>query len=75
MRRRDALGTLGAFGLSTSALSATEPSVSLSEVVLGQSAIISGPLGVPIKALNAGAQLAFDAVNAQAACTVARSEW
>ena len=65
MRRRDALGTLGAFGLSTSALSATEPSVSLSEVVLGQSAIISGPLGVPIKALNAGAQLAFDAVNAQ----------
>jgi len=65
MRRRDALGTLGAFGLIGSAVSAAEPSVSSTEVVLGQSAIISGPLGVPIRALNAGAQLAFDAVNAQ----------
>ena len=34
------------------------------EIVLGQSAVVSGPLGVPIRALNAGAQLAFDAVNA-----------
>ena len=38
---------------------------SATEIVLGQSAITSGPLGVPIKALNSGAQLAFDAVNAQ----------
>lgn len=65
MRRRDALGTLGAFGLFGSAASAADPSVSSTEVVLGQSAIISGPLGVPIRALNAGAQMAFDAVNAQ----------
>lgn len=65
MRRRDALNTLGALGLVGPAWSATEPSVSATEAVLGQSAVISGPLGVPILALNTGAKLAFDAVNAQ----------
>ena len=65
MRRRNALGALGAIGLAGRAWSATEPGVSATEIVLGQSAIISGPLGGPIKALNSGAQLAFDAVNAQ----------
>jgi branched-chain amino acid transport system substrate-binding protein len=34
------------------------------EIVLGQSAVITGPLGVPIRALISGAQMAFDAVNA-----------
>ena len=65
MRRRNALGALGAIGLAGPAWSATELGVSATEIVLGQSAITSGPLGVPIKALNSGAQLAFDAVNAQ----------
>jgi ABC-type branched-subunit amino acid transport system substrate-binding protein len=68
MQRRDAMGVLGAFGalgLTGQAGSAAEPVVSATEVVLGQSAIISGPLGVPIKALIAGAQMAFDTVNAQ----------
>jgi ABC-type branched-subunit amino acid transport system substrate-binding protein len=65
MRRRNALGALGAIGLAGPAWSATEAGGSATEIVLGQSAITSGPLGVPIKALNSGAQLAFDAVNAQ----------
>jgi ABC-type branched-subunit amino acid transport system substrate-binding protein len=64
MRRRDALGALGLGGLAGRAWSAAEPA-SGNEIVLGQSAVISGPLGGPIKALNAGWQMAFDAVNAQ----------
>ena len=64
MLRRDAIGALGSLGMVGSAWSA-EPPTSATEVVLGQSAIISGPLGGPIKAMTAGAQLAFDAVNAQ----------
>lgn len=65
MKRRDAMGALGALGLTGRAWAANEPAVSATEVVLGQSAVISGPLGVPIKALIAGAQMAFDGVNAQ----------
>jgi len=34
------------------------------EIVLGQSAVLSGVLGAPVLALVAGAQAAFDAVNA-----------
>lgn len=64
MRRRNALGALGAIGLAGRAWAA-DSGVTGTEIVLGQSAVISGPLGVPIKALISGAQLAFDAVNAQ----------
>jgi branched-chain amino acid transport system substrate-binding protein len=39
--------------------------VSATELVLGQSAVLSGPLGGPIKAVAAGAQMAFETVNAQ----------
>lgn len=35
------------------------------EIVLGQTGILNGPLGAPIRVVLAGAQLAFDAVNAQ----------
>ncbi|MFO1217579.1 MAG: ABC transporter substrate-binding protein [Burkholderiaceae bacterium] len=65
MQRRDALGALGVIGLAGAVPSAGAAGVTGTEVLLGQSAVISGPLGVPIKALNAGAQMAFDAVNAQ----------
>lgn len=68
MRRRtalSALGALGVLGAAGPARAAVDSGVTATEVVLGQSAVISGPLGGPIKALNAGSQMAFDAVNAQ----------
>ena len=65
MLRRRAIGALGSLGVASSAWSATEAAPSATEVVLGQSAVISGPLGGPIKAMTSGAQMAFDAVNAQ----------
>ena len=34
-------------------------------MVIGQSAVLSGPLGFAMKGFNSGAQLAFDALNAQ----------
>jgi ABC-type branched-subunit amino acid transport system substrate-binding protein len=64
MNRRGILGVVGAIGLQGPAWAAGEAGVSATEALLGQSAVISGPLGGPIKALNAGAQLAFDVVNA-----------
>jgi branched-chain amino acid transport system substrate-binding protein len=66
MQRRHALAaTFGGIGwIASPALSRAQPAAATGEIVLGQSAVISGPLGVPIRALNAGAQLAFDAVNA-----------
>lgn len=44
---------------------AAEGGVTDSEIVLGHTGILSGPLGAPIKVVMAGAGLAFDAVNAQ----------
>jgi ABC-type branched-subunit amino acid transport system substrate-binding protein len=44
---------------------ASEPGVSEHEIVLGQSAVLSGPLGESLHGFNAGAQLAFDATNAR----------
>ena len=67
MRRRDLLSA----ALSTTALGLTrnaygsQNGVSESEVLLGQSAVLSGPLGVAMKAFNAGAHLAFDDINAR----------
>ncbi|MBB3640084.1 ABC transporter substrate-binding protein [Variovorax atrisoli] len=52
------------FGPLSSALAA-ENGVTDTEIVLGHTGILSGPLGVPIKVVMAGAGLAFDAVNAQ----------
>lgn len=67
MHRRDllaaALSATG-FGLTRNAYGA-QSGVGESEVLLGQSAVLSGPLGVAIKAFNAGAQLAFEQVNAR----------
>jgi branched-chain amino acid transport system substrate-binding protein len=44
---------------------AAESGVTDGEIVLGHTGILSGPLGVPVKVVMAGAGLAFDAVNAQ----------
>jgi len=64
MQRRKALAVLGGIGSIASPLLCRAQAASGADIVLGQSAVITGPLGVPIRALNAGAQLAFDAVNA-----------
>jgi len=63
MQRRHiaaAIGTLGLIGLR--GVRAADGATA-NEVVLGQSAVISGPLGGPIRGVIAGAQMAFDAVN------------
>jgi branched-chain amino acid transport system substrate-binding protein len=44
---------------------AAENGVTDTEIVLGHTGILSGPLGAPIKVVMAGAGLAFDSVNAQ----------
>ena len=48
-----------------SAVQAAEAGVSDSEIVLGSSAVLSGPLGSQIKVVHNGAALAFDSVNEQ----------
>ena len=70
MHRRHFIATAAAavavagFGPLSSALAA-ESGVTDTEIVLGHTGILSGPLGVPIKVVMAGAGLAFDAVYAQ----------
>jgi branched-chain amino acid transport system substrate-binding protein len=65
MQRRHVAAAIGAFGLTGfRGLHAAEGAPG-NEIVLGQSAVISGPLGGPIRAMISGTQLAFDAVNAQ----------
>ncbi|MCW5661872.1 MAG: ABC transporter substrate-binding protein [Burkholderiaceae bacterium] len=62
MQRRQVAAAIGAVAFSgLRGVHAAEAN----EIVLGQSAVISGPLGGPIKAMISGAQLAFDGVNAQ----------
>jgi branched-chain amino acid transport system substrate-binding protein len=63
MKRRHVAAAIGAWGL-TGLRSVQAESVAGNDIVLGQSAVISGPLGVPIRGVIAGAQMAFDAVNA-----------
>lgn len=48
----------------TPAAFATDAGVSEREIVLGQSAVLTGPLGTALQAFNAGARLVFDAINA-----------
>jgi ABC-type branched-subunit amino acid transport system substrate-binding protein len=65
MQRRHFTATIGAFGLTgLRGLHAAEGPAA-NDIVLGQSAVITGPLGGPIRAMISGAQLSFDAVNAQ----------
>ena len=48
----------------TPAAFANDAGVSEREIVLGQSAVLSGPLGTALQAFNSGARLVFDAINA-----------
>ncbi len=64
-RRREALAGIAAVVAAPwSGPASAADGVSDREVLLGQSAILSGVLGIPIRALLSGAQAAFDAVNA-----------
>ncbi len=62
-RRLLAAGAAGAGLAWTGALRAQ--GAAEGDIVLGQTGILNGPLGAPIRVVLAGAQLAFDAVNAQ----------
>ena len=67
MRRRNLIGaaaTLAAPFLTSRAFS-DEAGVSERDVLIGQSAVLSGPLGFAMKGFNFGAQLAFEQINAQ----------
>lgn len=44
---------------------AADAGVGASEVLIGQSAVLSGPLGVAVQAFNTGAQLVLEAVNSR----------
>jgi branched-chain amino acid transport system substrate-binding protein len=62
--RRQALSALGAAGAAWAGL-ARGAEAGGPEILLGQTGVLSGPLGVPIKTLLAGANLAFTQANAQ----------
>jgi len=68
MLRRHLL-TLSACGMvvpwSQQARAATDPGISEKDILLGQSAVLSGPLGGPLQGFNAGALLAFEDANAK----------
>jgi len=68
MQRRSFVASTAAFAaglVQMSSIQAMENGVSDSEIVLGSSAVLSGPLGSQIKVVHNGAGLAFDAVNEQ----------
>jgi ABC-type branched-subunit amino acid transport system substrate-binding protein len=67
MRRRTLIGaatSIAAPFLASNAFS-DDAGVGDRELSIGQSAVLSGPLGLAMKGFNFGAQLAFDQVNAQ----------
>jgi ABC-type branched-subunit amino acid transport system substrate-binding protein len=64
MQRRHFLAAGGLASLGVPALGQAAP-----DIVLGNSGILGGPLGVPVKTMLAGAELAFAATNAQGGVT------
>ncbi|MDM0037518.1 ABC transporter substrate-binding protein [Variovorax sp. J22G21] len=68
MQRRSFVASTAVIAAGLARLSsaqAAEMGVSDSEIVLGSSAVLSGPVGPQIKVIHNGAGLAFDAVNEQ----------
>ena len=67
MQRRNfvAASAMVGLGLGAARGAHAENGVTDGEIVLGQTGILSGQLGAPVKAVLAGANLAFEAVNAQ----------
>ncbi len=67
MRRRQWIAAAASVSMPSliSRAFAANSGVDAREIVIGQSAVLSGPLSVAMNGFNVGAQLAFDAVNAQ----------
>lgn len=66
MKRRDFVLAAAAGRMATPLLAArTEPGVAENEILLGQSAVLSGPLAPGALALQGGAKLAFEEANAK----------
>ncbi len=63
LNRRTAAAGIG-LAASAWGARAAEPAISSTELLLGQTGVLSGPLGTPIRALLAGAGLAFGQTNA-----------
>lgn len=63
-RRNFLLGTAGSLGVPAFA-ARTEPGVGPDTILLGQSAVLSGPLSPGALALQGGARIAFDEANAR----------
>lgn len=64
MKRRQILGSVAAACSLAAGHLRAQSGVSDREIVLGQTGIISGPLGAVIKEFNTGAQIAFSQANA-----------
>jgi ABC-type branched-subunit amino acid transport system substrate-binding protein len=64
MNRRDLLQAGTAWAAAAALPARAETGVSDNDIVIGQTGVLSGPLGVPVKTFLAGAQLAFDEANA-----------
>lgn len=67
MRRRQWISVAASVALPgvISRVFAADAGIDEREIVVGQSAVLSGPLGGAMNGFNVGAQLAFDAVNAE----------
>lgn len=64
MKRRQVLGSAAAACCLSAGHLHAQPGVNDREIVLGQTGILSGPLGATVQEFNAGAQLAFSQANA-----------
>ena len=68
IRRRGGLALAAGVGIpagASRAFAADHAGVGNREIIIGQTAALSGPLGSAMRAFNAGAQLAFDQVNSE----------
>lgn len=68
IRRRGVLALAAGVGIpggASRAFASDHAGVGNREITIGQTAALSGPLGSAMRAFNAGAQLAFDQVNAE----------
>lgn len=65
MQRRDVMIAAALGPLAAGMARASVPGVTEDEILLGQSGVMTGPLGAPVKAMTAASLAAFKAVNEQ----------